>query len=125
VQIVIAESQAATLRALVFLLDSMTDLEIIGTAQNQHELLGLAKTRKPDMVILDENLVGSELRELVSMLKEIDSRMAVIVLLSELKMKSTGLGVSADAIVMKNAPPKELLLTVELFRTRQGIAGGV
>ena len=91
-QIIIAESQAATLRALVLLLQSMPDLQVIGEVSDQKDLLIQVKNKQPDLVILDMELPDKGLQELVSKLRELDHRIGVIVLARQPDVERQGGG---------------------------------
>jgi DNA-binding NarL/FixJ family response regulator len=117
-RIVVAESHAVTLRALVLLLRSMPDLQVIGEAGDQQELLAQIKNKQPDLVILDVALPDRELQELVSTLQELDHGMGVIVMAIRPEVERPVLKAGADAFVLKGAPPKKLLLAIEALRKR-------
>ena len=52
----IAEDQAIILHSLMILLNSIPNIEVIGTALNGLELMALLETEKPDVILMDINM---------------------------------------------------------------------
>ena len=52
----IAEDQAIILHSLMILLNSIQNIEVIGTALNGLELMALLETEKPDVILMDINM---------------------------------------------------------------------
>ncbi len=56
IKIMVADDQGLILHALVTLLNTVEDFEIIGTAKNGVVLLTLLEEKKPDVIIVDINM---------------------------------------------------------------------
>ena len=56
IKLMIAEDQAIILHSLMILLNSIQNIEVIGTALNGLELMALLETEKPDVILMDINM---------------------------------------------------------------------
>ena len=56
IKLMIAEDQAIILHSLMILLNSIPNIEVIGTALNGLELMALLETEKPDVILMDINM---------------------------------------------------------------------
>ena len=56
VRVVIADDHAIVRRGLVGIMGETSDLELVGQAENGHELLALIAKQKPDVVVMDINM---------------------------------------------------------------------
>jgi len=56
IKIMLAEDQAIILHSLMILLNSLQDIEVIGTALNGADLLTLLEKDKPDVILMDINM---------------------------------------------------------------------
>ena len=79
-RIVIASRQAVTRRALSLLLRTRLNVEVVGEAVDEGELMNLVKANSPDLVLLEEDLPGAQLGDLILALRGLDFGPAVIVL---------------------------------------------
>jgi DNA-binding NarL/FixJ family response regulator len=56
IKLMIAEDQAIILHSLMILLNSLENIEVIGTALNGVDLLTLLEKNKPDVILMDINM---------------------------------------------------------------------
>ena len=108
-RIIIADSQAATLRALVLLLGSEPDIQVIGEAGDQKDLLAQVKNKQSDIVLLDWQLVRSKPEDIISELKFVESHPQIIVLHTRPETYVDAKAAGADHFFCKDSPPDQLL----------------
>jgi len=118
-QFVIAGRQAATRRAISLLIRTRLGLEVVGEAGDVSELMNLVKANLPDLVLLDEDLPGTQLSELVTNLLGLDNSPAVIVLNGHPETEAAALAAGANAFVYKGDHPKQLLIAIESIRVER------
>lgn len=58
IKVLIADDHAVLRAGLTALLDAETDLDVIGEASNGEDAIELARTRRPDVVIMDLSMPG-------------------------------------------------------------------
>ena len=103
------------------LVETRLGLEVIGEAKDYEELMNLVMANQPDLILLDEDLPGVELGELITTLRGLDFSPAVIVLNEKPETEEAALAAGADAFVYKGDHPKRLLIAVQSVRiARQG-----
>ena len=56
IKLMIAEDQAIILHSLMILLNSIPNIEVIGTALNGLDLIALLENEKPDVILMDINM---------------------------------------------------------------------
>ena len=82
IRIVIACIRLDDRKAVITLLDEQDDLQIIGIAEDDFDLISLAITKQPDIIITDFNLKGIESPTLASIVKRNSPSTSLIVLYS-------------------------------------------
>ena len=117
-RVLIAEERPDIRRALKILLETQPDLDVVGEAINQAELLLQAKTTCPGLVLLDNTLINEQMDKLIPTLHNFECKPAVIVLSVRAEVEQPALNAGADAFVLKGAPPKTLLIAIEAIRLR-------
>jgi DNA-binding NarL/FixJ family response regulator len=118
-RIVIAGTQAVSRRALNLLLVARLRVDVVGEAEDEGELMNLVKANKPDLVLLEEDLPGAQLGDLIPALREFDFNPAVIVLDERPETEQLALAAGADAFVYKGDSPKRLLIAIEAIRMKR------
>lgn len=108
-RIVIADREAATRLALQMLLREEPGLLVVGQAGDGQELLATVRETRPDLVLLDWDLVGPPVSPLLSDLHTFNQRPAVIVLGARQELEGPALVAGADAFVCQGHPPDHLL----------------
>jgi len=118
-QIVIAGTQAVTRRAMNLLLVTRLGVEVVGEAGDESELMNLVKANRPDLVLLEEDLPGAQLGDLIPALRGLEFNPAVIVLDERPETEQAALAAGADAFVYKGDHPNNLLVAIEAIRMKR------
>lgn len=80
VRVVIADDHAIVRRGLVQIISETDDLELVGQAENGHELLKLVSGLKPDVAVMDINMPGKSGWDVMLQLKSEKNKVPVLVL---------------------------------------------
>jgi DNA-binding NarL/FixJ family response regulator len=97
---------------LEMLLDEEPGFTVVGSITDTSSLLALVETAKPDLVMLEWDLPGQSLAEVLGRVQDSAWRPAIIVLGKDTHIEQAALAAGADAFVLKGDPPKELLITL-------------
>ena len=84
-------------------------LIVIGEALESETLLSQAKALRPDLVLLEWELPGQPVEELLSTLHALNKGCQVIILNRQPECRKVALKAGADAFISKAAAPEELL----------------
>jgi DNA-binding NarL/FixJ family response regulator len=108
---IVLASQEYDLRlALEMLFREQPGAYVVGAASHTDALLALIRTACPDVVLLDWDLPGQPLAEVLAELDSIESRPKIIVLGKDPDTRPAALAARADAFVVKGEPPNQLLV---------------
>jgi DNA-binding NarL/FixJ family response regulator len=114
-RVMLADDHQLLLEGIRTIIEDIGEADIVATANNGTELLGLLSKDKADLVILDLNMPGQDGLKCLSTIKRIYASVKVLVLTSynqpELVEKVKELG--ADGYVIKNAAVTELKEAVQ------------
>lgn len=99
--IILADHHSDALFGLNVLIQEQPGFVLAGEAQNAQDLLGLAETKIPDLVLLDEKLPGMPIEELVARLHALEPQPVVVVMSSDNERGRMILKAGADAFVSK------------------------
>ncbi|QPJ61070.1 MAG: response regulator transcription factor [Candidatus Nitronauta litoralis] len=80
VRVVIADDHAIVRRGLVQIISETDDLELVGQAENGHELLKLVNEMKPDVAVMDINMPEKSGWDVMLQLKSEKNKVPVLVL---------------------------------------------
>ena len=108
-RVFIADPRAAVRAALTLLLELEPGLRIVGEAGDGAELLLCLAVARPDVVLLEWELLTAPLAETLSDLRVQDLHIQVIVLSSRPEVGPLACAAGADAFVSKGDPPGRLL----------------
>jgi DNA-binding NarL/FixJ family response regulator len=111
-RIVIADGQAPTRVALRLLLQEEPDLEIVGEAADDTEVLALLAHAWPDILILDWELPGQPQAQLVPNLRALDHGMRIIALSGRPESEAAAWDAGVDDFVSKSQPPQTLVAAI-------------
>jgi DNA-binding NarL/FixJ family response regulator len=111
-RILLADDQSKVRFGLRVLLKRQSGVEVVGEAADTEELLVLAKSACPDLVLLDWELPGTQAAELLPALRSLCPGLTVIVLTGQLEARKPALAAGADAFVSKTDPPERLLAAI-------------
>jgi DNA-binding NarL/FixJ family response regulator len=111
-RVLVADSDPRVLKALNMLLKCEPELSIIGESRDAASLLAQAKELDPDLVLLDWELPGNSITELIQHLKKARTPCKTVVLSRRPEARQAALTVGADAFVSKTDPADSLLETL-------------
>ena len=109
IRIFIADPRAAVRAALTLLLELEPGLRIVGEAGDGAELAPGVAAARPDVVLLEWELLTAPLAETLSDLRAQDLHLQVIVLSSRPEVGPLARAAGAGAFVSKGDPPGRLL----------------
>ena len=112
--ILLADDQAEVRSALRFLLEHEPGMSVVGEAAGAVALLAQVGAIQPDLVLLDWELHGSQITELMPALRSC-CRSIVIALSGRPEARQEALDAGVDAFVSKGEPPERLLATLYAF----------
>ncbi len=112
-RILLADQRPDIRLALAILLNKEPGVIVVGSASETEGLLALAQSAQPDIVVLDYNLPGSPIEEVLTSLRNLDQHLKLLLLNTSPQPLSSTYQANIDAVISKNDPP-ELLL--EKFR---------
>ena len=107
--VVLASKEHDLRLALELLLREEPGVYVVGTASHAEALLALVRSACPDLVLLDWDLPGGPLTEVLARVKSTDCIPKIIVLSKDADAEDEALAAGADAFVIKGDPPKRLL----------------
>jgi len=110
--ILLADRQPKVRFALRVLLERQAGVTIVGEAVNAADLLSQARTKRPDLVLLDWELPGLSSTGSLPSLRKICPEMVVIALSGHAEARQGALGAGADAFASKVDPPERLLAKI-------------
>jgi DNA-binding NarL/FixJ family response regulator len=117
-RIVLADHHHQALWALKTTLQEKSDFEITGQATNAGDLLALVEENPPDLALIDWELPGKPIEDLIIALHKCKSSPAVIVMGSQPEYGRMLLKAGADAFISKTDQPDWLLETLQKFHRR-------
>jgi DNA-binding NarL/FixJ family response regulator len=95
--------------ALQILLHQEPGMQVIGVATEAKGLLARVKASEPDVLLLDWNLPGIAVSELVADLRALELPPKIVILAVRPEVENAAMAAGADAFVSKNGSPQELL----------------
>ena len=113
---IVADRQPSTRSALKLLVEQYPDMESAGAAGDVNGLLSLARSAKPDLILVEWELLGAYPKGSLSTIKESSS--ATIVVLSCCLDRSVPLEAGADYYVSKVDKPERLISVIQDIRDR-------
>src|SRR4051812_1652733 len=121
-KVLIADDHQLMLAAVRMALESATDLEIVGEAQNGSQVLPLVGRASPDVVLLDLRMPGMDGLRCLELLRERHPRIKAIVLsgTDDPAAVKAALARGAVAFVHKSVDANDLAAII-----RQAVAGNV
>ncbi len=114
--ILLADDQAEVRSALRLLLEQEPGMCVVGEAAEAETLLAQEEATQPDLVLLDWELPGAQITDLLSALRVRCRRTIVIALSGRLEARQEAVDAGIDAFVSKGDPPEYLLATLYAFR---------
>jgi DNA-binding NarL/FixJ family response regulator len=115
-RIFIASSDKTLRSALLFFLEDVTEMIVVGLSDRLFGLLAQLAGSQPDALILDGDLSSQPVKDLLLGLSNLEYRPRTIILTSEPGAAEMIKGTSVDFFISKNAPPDELLPILNQIR---------
>ena len=115
--VLLATEQADLRISLELLLDQEPGVNIIGSASETEGLLALIRSAQPDIVILEWDLPGRPMNDLLAAAHRLRHQAKFIVLGKQTQQKEQVLQAGADAFVEKGGPPERLLAAFRELRS--------
>jgi DNA-binding NarL/FixJ family response regulator len=117
-RIILADHHQKSRWAIKGLLQEQPEFDLVGEADDSHGLLALAEQQPADLLLIDCELPGLYLEDLIAALHALEPRPVVIVMSSEFSNSRKVLKAGADAFVSKVDQPEWLLETLLKFESR-------
>ena len=114
-RIILADHHAQTLWALRTMLEEEPEFDLVGEAVDAEGLLRLAGKHTADLVMVDRELPGYPIQDLIASLHALEPAPVVIVMSSEFEYSRMLLKAGADAFVSKGDEPHWLLDTLHRY----------
>ena len=111
-RILLADNQPKVRLALRLLLEQEKGIHVVGEAADAEGLFAQIEATCPDLVLLDWDLPGVPMVDLLSALNDTCPALSVIALSWRLEMEHVALDARADAFVGKTDPPEKLLAAI-------------
>jgi DNA-binding NarL/FixJ family response regulator len=115
-RVILADHHLQARRALVELLEEKQGFIVTGEAVDTHSLLELAEKQPPaDVILLDYELPGLALAELINQIHSLEQPPKVIVISSDPEHARIALNAGAEAFVSKGDQPTWLFASLQRF----------
>jgi DNA-binding NarL/FixJ family response regulator len=112
-RIILAAKETDLRLAMQLLLSEEPGAQVIGSASNTGGLLALIKSDLPDLILLDWDLPGQPIHDVISEIEACEPPPVVVLLGNEASLSDEALGAGAEHYIQKGDPPEKLL---EVFR---------
>jgi DNA-binding NarL/FixJ family response regulator len=119
-RILLTNQDASTRSSLGILFKAQSDMEVVGEPSTMSQLLSVVRTRRPDVVIVDFDLLTEPVDTLLGMLQSLDHPPAVVGMSIRAERRQTALDAGADAFAYKGDPPDRLLSAIRTAYNQRG-----
>lgn len=115
IKIMLVEDHVLTRIGLRVSLEKYPNLEIIAETSNGKEAVDFAKTKRPDLIIMDIGLIELDGIEATKRIKEANPNIKVIMLTSHESDREiiASLASGADGYCLKDTPPEQLYTAIQ------------
>lgn len=119
--VIIADDHPFTVEGMESVIQSVSSLEVIGTAANGIEAIALIKQLKPDCAVLDLSMPGANGLEVFQVAKQFSpkTRFAIITGMSASAVFKQLYDAGIDGLFVKNTAPE--IISAGLVKVSQGI----
>jgi DNA-binding NarL/FixJ family response regulator len=117
-RVILADNNQVSLWALKTLLLETPEIEVVGDAQDTDSLLNQAADTSPELILVDMDLPGDAIEDLIANLHSFKPRPIVIVMSAKQENARYVLHAGADAFVSKSDNPDWLLATLLMYEKR-------
>lgn len=101
-RVLVADHHAQVLQALVAMLSEQPEIDLVVEASDALELVRMGAIHAPDLVLLDRDLPGTSLGEIIAELHALEQSPLVIVMSSRAEDSREALTAGADTFVSKS-----------------------
>lgn len=122
-RILLADDQVKVRSALRLLLEQEGDMDVVAEAADSVGLLLAAEQKSPDVVLLDWELPGVPVADLVPLLRRLSPTIRILALSGRPEAESTAVAVGVDAFVSKTTPADQLRVALDAFRHEHALVG--
>jgi DNA-binding NarL/FixJ family response regulator len=123
-RIILADHHADPRWALKMLLEEHPEFDIVGEAMHTQDLLSLVEQNSADLVLVDIELPGIHMDDLIARLHALEHRPIIIVMSSKSDDSRELLKAGADAFVCKTDQPDWLLEKLNKYAKQVQIKEG-
>jgi len=117
-RLIVADNNQIALWALKMLLLETPDIEVVGDASDTDSLLHQAANTSPELILVDMELPGGAIEDLITLLHSNKPKPIVIVMSTKQENARYVLHAGADAFVSKSDDPDWLLATLLMYEKR-------
>ena len=110
-RILLVDDEKRIRSALKLLFESEPEYTVVGEAENANELIAQVIAERPDIILLDWDLVKNS-NHLIFSLKEAYPKLAILILSGRPEVSQDAIRSGADAFFSKTEPPERLLQTL-------------
>ena len=114
ISVLLVDDHPVVIEGLRKVLATAGDLSIAGEAHDAAGAIELARTLRPDVILLDLRMPGATGVQAVRRMRELDTKAAVIILTSygDQAYVRQALEAGADGYLLKSTPPEQLITAI-------------
>jgi DNA-binding NarL/FixJ family response regulator len=114
-RVIVADHHPEVRSALRLLLEERPGIKVISEVNKSDDLLAIMSSAKPDLVLLDWELPGTNLEKIVPLIHSLWPTPAIIVLSCLPQARDAALAAGATDFIYKSEPPEKLLDVLNEF----------
>jgi DNA-binding NarL/FixJ family response regulator len=118
IRIFLAESDPELRVGLQFLINQQHGCKVIGISDNGNELPSQVKISKPEILLLDWNLPGEPINELIAAVRALDLPLKIIVMSIHPEDESEVEFAGIDHFVTKDKHPDDLMKLLKTMKSQ-------
>lgn len=114
IRVLIADDHPIVRQGLEILINSQSDMILIGQAANGNEAVMLIKESKPDVVVMDLKMPVKNGLSAIEEIKKSELEIPILVLTSfpDDEMVISAIQLGANGVMLKDSPPEQLLNSI-------------
>jgi len=114
IRVLIADDHPIVRQGLEILINSQSDMILIGQATNGNEAVMLIKESKPDVVVMDLKMPVKNGLSAIDEIKKSELEIPILVLTSfpDDEMVISAIQLGANGVMLKDSPPEQLLNSI-------------
>ena len=117
VRVLLADDQAMVRAGFRMILESHSDIEVVGEAEDGEQATAAARRLRPDLVLMDIQMPGVdglEATRRITTAPDLDTRVVILTTFERDEYVFDALRAGASGFLLKNAPPEELVHAVRV-----------